>query len=539
MAPNPLEAAHDAFRYRMAAASTALRLCTLGFVLAGSLLLALLVVLDFAAPGGRGFLIVTPANIDSICYFSTAHSLLFDGDFDLSNQLRVMIPPNSPLPPGSLKWVAVQPASGLPGSPYAIGYSLLAMPFLAAGTVADAATGAPPSGYGRFATSFFAGANVVFLTLGLILSFRWLAQLGLRWIQDSRSAIGWAAVSAGLLVPATALGYYAFTVMSHTASFLATALFLWVWWNRRDSERIRDWAAIGAASGLMALCRWQDVLFLAVLLWHELNRAALRQTLRRPEWWVSRFAGGLAFLAMFLPQMWQWRVIYGSWLTIPQGPQFVEWPPARVLHVLFSSHNGLFFTTPATLAGAAGLLWGLRKDARLFGGLLAAFACQVILVGSLPRHWSGMAFAMRLLISSTPLLAAGFLFLFLNTRRWTRRAVVGWICAGSLFTLLSAVQWRYEFVPRSSPLTFQEAFADKFRLHRAYRCYKDVQRIERAGGAENPQAAARALEEVMTRFGENRVLLDRLRNLYERSGNLSQRNRVQAKLNALSAREMF
>ena len=166
---------------------------------------------------------------NSICYFSNAH-LLFDRDFDLTNQLSVMIPEDSSLALGSRHWVAVVPASGLPGSPYAIGYSLLGIPFLATGAAIDALTGGKANGYGPWAERIFAAANIVYLLLGLLVLHRWLVLLERRWKNETRNSSAWATVAAVALVPSTALGYYAFTVMSHTTSFMAVSLFLLLWW---------------------------------------------------------------------------------------------------------------------------------------------------------------------------------------------------------------------------------------------------------------------------------------------------------------------
>lgn len=475
------------------------------FAAVTGLLVATMVLLDAAAPGGRGFLVVTRLNIDSICYFGTAHSLWFDRDFDLTNQLAVLLPDDSPMSPGARRWVAIVPSTSLPGSPYAIGYSLLGIPFLAAGTLIDSWTGAAADGYGPWAERLFAAANAVYLALALLLLHLWLVKASAEWSGDQREVSRRAAIAVFALVPGTALGYYAFTVMSHTVSFLAVIGFLLAWWSARDSFDLRPWLAVGAVSGLMVLCRWQDALFLVALLAYELAEPG---RLRRREWWISRGLAAAVCLVLLIPQLWQWRTIYGSWFTIPQGSQFMEWPPSKVLHVLFSSHNGLVFTTPATLAGALGLIWAVRHSRRWLGPLLLAALIQVALVGSMPTNWNGRAFAMRLLINLLPLAALGFLFLFLRGSPAVRRFTYAWIAAGTVFTVLSAVQWRYEFVPRNDRLTAAEAFTDKLRLKSAYRRHQAM-------------AAARSsseLEQVRARHGDSAVLLRRLQEAHAREG---------------------
>src|SRR5258706_9126360 len=70
--------------------------------------------------GGRT--IIKISGLDSVCYFATAHSLLFDRDFDLTNQF-------ARLPPDPSEWTAVRPETGKPGSPFAIGFSVMQIPF--------------------------------------------------------------------------------------------------------------------------------------------------------------------------------------------------------------------------------------------------------------------------------------------------------------------------------------------------------------------------------------------------------------------------
>src|SRR6266511_3929399 len=82
----------------------------------GQALTTVLIVANKFEPGGRR--IIKIGGIDAVAYYGTAHSLLFDRDFDLTNQYAVLKPtPN--------RFMAVRPETGLPGSTWAIGYSLL------------------------------------------------------------------------------------------------------------------------------------------------------------------------------------------------------------------------------------------------------------------------------------------------------------------------------------------------------------------------------------------------------------------------------
>ncbi len=133
----------------------------LGFTV---LLLTMFAVLDASAPGGRRLVKIT--GIDTVNYYDVTHSLLFDHDFNLTNELQ-RIPPDSPF------WFSKQP-SGLPGSPWGVGFPILEMPLVAAGTVIDVVAGRPADGYGPAAVYLYCLGSVLMTGFGLIFLFHFL-----------------------------------------------------------------------------------------------------------------------------------------------------------------------------------------------------------------------------------------------------------------------------------------------------------------------------------------------------------------------------
>src|SRR5262249_25674896 len=131
----------------------------------------------------------------------------------------------------------------------------------------------------------------------------------------------------------------------------------------------------------------------------------------RVEWWQSRLPYAAGILPWWIPQVWQWKMIYGKFLTIPQGGGIFSFPPAHVLQVLFSSQNGWFIWTPITLLGVAGLCAGAVKSSRTYIPWLIVLTLQVAVVGSV-WFWSGIeSFGARYLASDTPLVALGLMTL--------------------------------------------------------------------------------------------------------------------------------
>src|SRR5262245_6922664 len=79
----------------------------LTILIVGLALATFLLVSNQFEPGGRRLIKI--GGIDSVAYYGTAHSLLFDHDFDLTNQYATL----KPVP---TRFNAVRPETGLPGS---------------------------------------------------------------------------------------------------------------------------------------------------------------------------------------------------------------------------------------------------------------------------------------------------------------------------------------------------------------------------------------------------------------------------------------
>lgn len=457
--------------------------------LLGIALALVLALADRAKPGGRPIVKVT--GVDAVCYFSVAHSLLFDRDLDLGNQYRTLLAEKGL----TSKWFATVPATGRPASPFAIGYSLLALPFLAVGHAADALAGGQADGYSRPAIWGFFLANLFYLTLGLAFLYLFYRNAG-------GGSVGPALLGTLVLWPATTLAYYSFSPMSHVASFFATSLFLWTFWRTKDHPGALRWLGFGAATGLMFLARWQDVIFGLIPLGFEIDR--LRRA--RPRFPPAVLKARLAYLAAFAltvtPQLVEWKAIFGSAFTVPQGAGFFEFPPRHALHVLLSSNHGWFTWTPITLLGVAGLVAGLRRQRLLAGGALAAIALQVVLIGSLSFSWNGQeSFGMRMLTSAVPLMGLGLVFLLSDPRARVRRGTLIAAAAATVWALAFGVQYRLDMVPKNDRLTASELLLDKIAVKRAWSRRKMAVAAEEHLEGGQPDRARETAAAAIERYG--------------------------------------
>jgi hypothetical protein len=235
----------------------------------------------------------------------------------------------------------------------------------------------------------------------------------------------------------------------------------------------------------------------------------------------------------WVPQLLEWKYIFGSFFVIPQGRDFFVFPPPFVAQVLFSSQNGWFFWTPLTLLGSAGLLFGAWKMPRLFLPWIVVIALEVALVGSLPTTWHGAdSFGSRYLVSCVPLIAFGVAAILYTSGRLMRGIVVVAVAACCLFTSLFAVQFRLDLIPRMERLTAAECFTDKFRLREVRRQKLAVQRAADLLRQGSPDAAVATLENAAA-YGEDRDVLLALSAAYQASGREADAHKAAGRWSAL------
>lgn len=505
------------------------------FWLLGALLAGLLLTADALRPGGRA--VVKISGVDAVGYFAVAHSLLIDRDLDLTNQYQVITHEISP-------WLAVAPATGRPGSPFPIGYSLLALPFLAAGHALDVLMGGAADGRSGLALIFYHLANPVFLGLGLGFLFLFLRGLATAWGLEQRRGDWLAFWSCLWLWPATTLAYLAFSPMTHVSAFMATSLFLWRWWTAREGDRPGAWLGAGLAAGLMIICRWQTALFLIVPLFDEVwsliasRGAAWRE--RPGAWWGARLLAGAGLLLVVTPQLLEWKAIYGGYLLVPQGEGFLGFPPRHFFAVLFSSLRGWFVWTPLTFLGAAGLVWSAWRWPRLGLPLLLAALAQVAVVGSLAHAWrQPHSFGARMLTESLPFAAAGLVALLGSLPTWPRRAAWGLVALCAAFTLVFAVQYRLDLTPKDDRLTFQELITDKLLLPQAIARGRAASAAQAELTAGHVGAARARLRTALAQHGPDRRLLELLAQAETAAGHDQAAAAARAQLAALLERRLY
>ena len=139
--------------------------------------------------------------------------------------------------------------------------------------------------------------------------------------------------------------------------------------------------------------------------------AAVDDLRRSPRSIVNLAIGFAAMVAAFAPQLIAWRVMYGAWWVVPQGPGFMRWDAPCWSEALFSSRNGLFPWSPAYAVLLVALVCAGRKLPRLVVALVGALALQAIANGAAWDWWAGGSFGGRRFDSCYVVFAVGAAFL--------------------------------------------------------------------------------------------------------------------------------
>jgi hypothetical protein len=503
----------------------------------GVFIAALLLTLNAMSPAGRRILKVQ--GVDSVGYFATAHSLLFDLDFDLTNEYGILRPEES-------KYNAIRPETGRPGSPWPIGYSLLQIPALSLGTLVDYLARNPADGYSQYAISFYYLGNIVLVTIGLICLFQFLyafTSSQLPSVSEARRL--WTCLGVTVLLwSSTTLGYATFASTSHVGGFMAVAVLVRVWWHVRDSERLWHWFLLGLCGGLAVLSRWQNALLLALPVLYDIlgwrPSTALRSALDW-RWLRTRLLFAGVAIACLIPQFIQWKAIYGRYVTNPHGDSFIQLPPSFIPNVLFSARHGWFIWTPITILCVIGLLYGCYRAHRAFVPLTTVLFLEIALLGSLPKMWhASEAFGMRTLTCSLSIAALGLAWLVVNVARRRAALALGVVLVACvLYTFLFAVQYRLDLLPRRDWLTSDELVRDKIFLRQAYERQKHVRLAKALLGEGRPDRAIEVLESAQRRHGDSRFLLQSLTDAYRATGRQHEAEQARQRLQALLDRRLY
>ena len=364
------------------------------------------------APRGDGHYLPILDRGDGHMLYVMALSTALDLDWDFANELRDF---------GDPWYQHTNERTGRKEIPHPIGPALVWTPLIwiaQAGAAAANVFGAhiPLHGYTAWHQRF------VFLSSAL-------AGIAAALLARKRGWPGTYAAIAVLL--GTSITYYATYMPSygHALDAGACAAFLAVWLRTLGQCTLRRWLALGALLGLAALIRAQDLalgIVVAIeIAWEigaDLDRRAVDWRVRALLWLGGGAVALATALVVFAPQLIYWKIIYGTWTSLPQGAAYTRLGSPMILELLYSARNGWFSSTPIAYFAVIGLVFAPRKVAI---ALLACIGLQIYLNASILDWWGMASFGARRLCSMTLPLVVGLTALLERVpRRWVHVAPV-------------------------------------------------------------------------------------------------------------------
>jgi hypothetical protein len=347
---------------------------------------------------------------DAAYYYAYLPSLVLDRDLDLANQYRV-----------TQNWYRLGPTPlGRAGNVFGIGPAMFALPAFVAGHGLAIVTGARRDGFSRYETT-------------LVLWFSIAASLGAVALAARLAARRVGAASAGYLGALVAaisgpLLYYAVRQPGYAHAFAALfATLLIERWDASYDEparprSLRTWIVLGAAAGAAALARPQLAVWALVLPVAALDDLRHRGTVGLGRLVARWAAGAVAVALVFAPQLLAWKLLYGAWYVVPQGPGFLRWDAPAWSETVFSSRNGLLPWAPLYAPMLLGVVALARRGARLPLALLLGLFGQALVNGAVWDWWAGGSFGGRRFDSCYAVFAVGAAALIASGARIRGRA---------------------------------------------------------------------------------------------------------------------
>lgn len=189
---------------------------------------------------------------------------------------------------------------------------------------------------------------------------------------------------------------------SHIPSFFLSAL-LFYYLEKQKKFSIKDAFFAGLITGFAALVRTQDFLLFLIPAGYIYIHFS-----KKPDSLITLYPIFLSGIFIgFIPQIYYWKVVFDTFWKSPYINYGFSLLKPKPYYVLFNLHNGLFSTTPILLFSFVFLILYLKKNKLISGISLIYFLIQLVVVSSYSMYYQFDSYAIRMLITTYPLLSLG------------------------------------------------------------------------------------------------------------------------------------
>ena len=171
---------------------------------------------------------------------------------------------------------------------------------------------------------------------------------------------------------------------------------------------------------------------------------------------------------MVSPQLVYWKLLYGSFLLVPQGGGYVDLGSPRIEEVLFSSRHGLLSWAPVLWLALAGLPGFVRRAPALGGALAVSTLLALYVNASVFDWWAGASFGSRRFDGALAFFALGLAasidWIVPRVQRRPVAAVCLLLAPFALWNFLLMGVYFEGAIPPDGPASFRQAAADGAEL---------------------------------------------------------------------------
>lgn len=200
---------------------------------------------------------------------------------------------------------------------------------------------------------------------------------------------------------------------SQPLSFFCVSTFIYIWYTTRNNRKLYQWILLGITGGLMSIVRYQDSLFLFILIIDSFRK-----------FWPNLFKILLFIIAagsIISIQLCINNYLFGS--PFNKGVYEAGFPnltSPKILYTLFSFERGLFVWSPILIFALTGLYWFSKKFKFVGSLLLASVLLQVYVVSSWADPSQGDSFGNRILLNLNIIFALGLMQFLENTQSYQK-----------------------------------------------------------------------------------------------------------------------
>ncbi len=317
---------------------------------------------------------------------------------------------------------------------YTYGVALMEAPFFLAAHAVESIRGSPANGFSWTYRAAIALSSMVYVALGLLITYRVLRRTFSRTI---------ASISAALLLLGTNLFWFTMQQhgMAHQPLFFLFALMMQLTIQMHEGNRLRHFAGLGLVAGLITVIRPVDGLcVLLPILYRPAGHFLTTKLSFAKQNWRGILLAGLCFTLPIIPQLLYWKWLTGYSVYDSYGPsQGFSFSHPHIWQGLFGASNGWLFYTPLMLLALAG--FAAARHIKSFAGaiaLLLVLYIWAVYAWYVPNYPNGLG--SRPMVDIYPLLA---LPLAASIEWLGRQTLVLKLAGATLITLFSATSLSY------------------------------------------------------------------------------------------------